>query len=35
MNMQISGVDMHRENLDGDSLVCFPLILGEHINMQN
>lgn len=34
-NHQISGVDMHRENLDSDSLKCFPLILGEHINMQN
>lgn len=34
-NHQISGVDMHRENLDGDSLSRFPLILGEHINMQN
>ena len=34
-NHQISGVDMHHENLDGDSLSRFPLILGEHINMQN
>ncbi|MGM9605356.1 MAG: choloylglycine hydrolase [Faecousia sp.] len=34
-NHQISGVDMHRENLDGESLTRFPLILGEHINMQN
>ena len=34
-NHQISGVDMHRENLDGESLSRFPLILGEHINMQN
>lgn len=34
-NHQINGVDMHRENLDGDSLSSFPLILGEHINMQN
>ena len=34
-NHQISGVDMHRENLDGDSLSRFPLILGEHINLQN
>lgn len=34
-NHQISGVDMHRENLDGDNLSRFPLILGEHINLQN
>ena len=34
-NHQISGVDMHRENLDRESLSRFPLILGEHINMQN
>lgn len=34
-NHQVSGVDMHRENLDGNSLSRFPLILGEHINMQN
>lgn len=34
-NHQISGVDMHRENLDGNSLSRFPLILGEHINLQN
>ena len=34
-NHQISGVDMHRENLDGESLKCFPLVLGEHIHMHN
>lgn len=34
-NHQVSGVNMHRENLDGDSLSRFPLILGEHINLQN
>ena len=34
-NHQISGVDMHQENLDGESLVCFPLVLGEHIHMHN
>lgn len=34
-NHQVSGVDMHRVNLDGDDLSRFPLILGEHINMQN
>ena len=34
-NHQISGVDIHRENLDGNALSRYPLILGEHINMQN
>ena len=34
-NHQINGVDMHREDLDGDSLSVYPLILGEHINLQN
>ena len=34
-NHQISAVDMHRENLDGDTLIQFPLILGEQIQMQN
>ena len=34
-NHQISGVDMHRENLDGSALSRYPLILGEHIKMQN
>ena len=34
-NSQISGVDMHRENLDGDTLICYPLIKGQQIRMQN
>ena len=34
-NHQISGVDMHRENLDGKDLVRYPLVLGEHFNIQN
>ena len=34
-NHQINGVDMHRENLDGTALARYPLILGEHINIQN
>lgn len=34
-NSQISGVDMHRENLDGDKPVSFPLIKGQQIRMQN
>lgn len=34
-NHQINAVDMHRENLDGESLARYPLILGEHINLQN
>lgn len=34
-NHQISAVDMHRENLDSSSLICYPLIQGEHIHFQN
>lgn len=34
-NSQISGVDMHKEDLDGSSLVMYPLITGQQIKMQN
>ncbi len=34
-NHQITAVDMHKENLDGDSIVHYPLIKGEQIRMQN
>lgn len=34
-NHQISGVDMHKENLDGTALVRYPLVTGEQIFMQN
>lgn len=34
-NHQITAVDMHKENLDGISLVRYPLILTEQIKMQN
>ncbi len=34
-NHQITAVDMHRENLDGESLVRYPLIKGEQIRLQN
>ncbi|MCM1161260.1 MAG: choloylglycine hydrolase [Roseburia sp.] len=34
-NHQISGVDMHKEELDGDKLFRYPLIQGEQIRMQN
>lgn len=34
-NHQITGVDMHKENLDGNTLTAFPLILNEQIKMQN
>lgn len=34
-NHQISGVDMHKEDLDGEGLIRFPLIAGEQIKMQN
>ena len=34
-NHQITAVDMHRENLNGEKLVSYPLITGEQIRMQN
>ncbi len=34
-NHQITAVDMHRENLDGDTLSRYPLIQGEQIRYQN
>lgn len=34
-NHQITAVDMHKENLDGNLLSRYPLILEEQIKMQN
>ena len=34
-NHQITAVDMHKENLDGNELARYPLIVEEQINMQN
>ncbi len=34
-NRQISCVDMHRENLDGDTLAAYSLITREQIALQN
>ena len=34
-NHQITAVDMHRENLDGNLLTRYPLVTGEHIYIQN
>lgn len=34
-NSQITGVDMHREDLDGSELVSYPLVTGQQIAMQN
>lgn len=34
-NHQITAVDMHRENLDGNVLIRYPLITGEHVLRQN
>ena len=34
-NHQISGVDMHKENLDASELITYPMLEEEHINMQN
>ena len=34
-NHQITAVDMHRENLDGNALIHYPLTHGEQIYIQN
>lgn len=34
-NHQITAVDMHKENLDGEELVSYPLIQEEQIKRQN
>lgn len=34
-NSQITGVDMHQENLDGEQLICYPRVEGQQIRMQN
>lgn len=34
-NSQITGVDMHRENLEDSILISYPLIQGQQIKMQN
>ena len=34
-NHQISAVDMHKTDLEENSLIRFPVITGEHINYQN
>ena len=34
-NSRITGVDMRLEDLNGSSLVCYPLILGQQVHLQN
>ena len=34
-NSQITSVDMYKENIDGDKLISYDLIKGEHIYNQN
>ena len=34
-NGQINAVDMHREDLDGKRAVSYPLVRGQHFNVQN
>ena len=34
-NSQITGVDMHKENLDSDKLINYDLVKGQQIFMQN
>lgn len=34
-NSQITGVDMHKEDLDGNKLVAYPLVIGQQVRMEN
>ncbi|MFB6609009.1 choloylglycine hydrolase [Agromyces sp. NPDC056379] len=34
-NSQVTGVDMHKEDLDGNALAAYPLIKGQQVHMQN
>lgn len=34
-NHRISAVDMRKENLDGNTLIAYPMLTGEDINFQN
>lgn len=34
-NRQLTAVDMHKENLDGDSLSCFPLVTEQQIRWES
>ncbi len=34
-NSQITGVDMHKENLDSEKLISYNLVEGQQIKMQN
>lgn len=34
-NHQITAIDMHKENLDGDKIIRYPVIKEEQIRMQN
>lgn len=34
-NSQVTGVDMHKEDLDGSELVSYPLVKGQQIKMLN
>lgn len=34
-NHGIVGVDMHKENLDGETLICYPLMTDRELEIQN
>ena len=34
-NSQITGVDMHKEDLDGQKLACYPLINEQQFHIVN
>lgn len=34
-NSQITAIDMHRENLEEEKVISYPLVKGQQINWQN
>ncbi|WP_182113734.1 MULTISPECIES: choloylglycine hydrolase [unclassified Actinotalea] len=34
-NSQVTGVDMHKEDLDGKELASYPLVKGQQVSVQN
>lgn len=34
-NSQITAVDMHRENLDGRTLITYPLVMNQQVRWEN
>ena len=34
-NHQITAIDLHREELEGNQLICYPLVMREQIKIGN